>query len=69
MVKVRIEFSELYNKPFVVDVKGLRSGVEWLTREIERALCFSCDGRLTVDWGNVDIPNDLRKKVILIQAM
>lgn len=69
MIRVKVEFSTLYNKPFVVDVKGIKSGLEYLTREIEKALCFSCDGLLTVDWGAVDIPGDLRKRIVITQSM
>lgn len=69
MIKIQVEFSDLYNKLLVVNIKGIRSGVEWLTREVENALCFSCDGSITLDWGMVDIPPDLRKRVIITQVM
>ena len=65
MIRVYIDDSDLFG-PVVTRVKGLRAGVETLTRKIENALCYTPDGRLSVQWAMVPIEPSLKRRVVVI---
>jgi hypothetical protein len=75
MIKVKLEYSEIYKTISVIEIKGIRNAAEWLTRTLEKYACFSCAGALMIDWAtlaqlpkdhNDYIPFDLKRRIVLV---
>ena len=55
--------------PVITEVKGIRGGREWVANEVQAALCYTPGGIPHVDWASTDIPDSLRRKIVVcIQA-
>jgi hypothetical protein len=52
----------------VTEVKGIQKGQEWVANEVERALAYTPDGSVSVRWAEVDIPDSLRKRIVVSQS-
>lgn len=54
--------------PQLANLKGIRSGWQWVWDTLNSALCYACDGSITVDYSLTDFPASLVGRIILIQG-
>ena len=65
MIKVYATDNE--NGPAITSIKGLRVGWQWVYTQLSQALCYRCDGTLTLDFSQTDLPSSLVGRIILVQ--
>lgn len=67
MIKVYVYDDPTFG-PIVENIKGMRAGWQWVFDTLQSALCYSCDGLLTVDYSLTDFPPSLIRRIVLIQG-
>jgi hypothetical protein len=68
-VAIKVWVASGYDSPVVTEVKGIRGGREWVAGEVERNLAYRPeDGTLSVRWSETDLPDSLRRKVVIVQG-
>ena len=65
MIKVYVADNE--SGPAITNIKGIKSGWQWLYNEASKGLCYRTDGTLTLDFTSTDLPKTLIQRIVLVQ--